>query len=219
MKKISTKKLVILGLMCALAYIIVSLIRIPIMPALPFLKYEPKDVIITIGGFIYGPITAFVISGVVSLVEMVTISDTGPIGLIMNIISTCSFACTAAVIYKKKHTLSGAIIGLIAGTVLMTALMLLWNYLITPHYMGIPRDAVKAMLLPAFMPFNLIKGTLNAIITILIYKPCVIALRKSRLLPESEATAHKHSVISTTLICLLLLASISLVVLVMRGVI
>ena len=80
--------------------------------------------------------TSFLISLIVSLIEMVTVSETGPIGCIMNILSTCCFACTAAFIYKKQHTMKGAITGLVAGCLLTTAVMLLWNYLITPIYMG-----------------------------------------------------------------------------------
>ena len=61
------KKMVLMAMLAAMAYIAVALIRIP---AVLFLKYEPKDVIITIGGFLLGPIAAFVVSLVVSLVEM-----------------------------------------------------------------------------------------------------------------------------------------------------
>ena len=166
--KMSTRRLTMIGMLCAIAFVIVAFVRIPVVA---FLKYEPKDVVITIGGFLFGPLSAFLISAVVSLVEMVTISDTGVIGCIMNLLSTCAFACTAAAIYKKMHTLKGAIVGLAAGTAVMVALMLLWNYLITPYYMGYPREAVAAMLVPVFLPFNLIKGAALTIITFLIYKP------------------------------------------------
>ena len=102
-----TKKIVIIAMLCAIAYAVMVVGRVPVVL---FLKYDPKDVIITIGGFLFGPLTAFLVSVVVSLVEMVSVSDTGIIGCIMNILSTCAFACTAAYIYKKKHTLSGAVL-------------------------------------------------------------------------------------------------------------
>ena len=54
-----TKKLTTLAMLCALAYVAVAVFRIPVVL---FLKYDPKDVIIAIGGFIYGPLPAFVIS-------------------------------------------------------------------------------------------------------------------------------------------------------------
>lgn len=179
-----TRKLIILAMLSALSFVVMLVGRVPMVL---FLKYDPKDVIITIGGFIYGPLAAAAISAVVSLVEMVTASDTGIYGLIMNIVSTCSFACVAAYIYKKKHNLFGAVLGLVISCIVMSGVMLLWNYFITPHYLGQPQEAVAAMLLPVFLPFNLIKGGLNAAITMLIYKPVVSALRKANMLEASNS--------------------------------
>lgn len=184
MRRFDTKKLAVLAMLSALAYIIVVFVRIP---AVLFLKYEPKDVVVTIGGLLYGPIASLLISVVVSFIEMLTISETGWIGLVMNILSTSAFACTTAIFYKKKHTLSGAVTGLIAGAILMTIVMLLWNYVLTPLYMGTPRADVAAMLVPVFLPFNLIKGGLNAAITALLYRPLVQSLRKAKLFPRSES--------------------------------
>ena len=107
------------------------------------------------------------LSVIVSLIEMVTISENGILGCIMNIVSSCSFACTAAVIYKKKRTLKGAVTGLLAGSVAMVLVMMLWNYLIAPIYMGYPGEAVAKLLIPAFLPFNLLKSGLNAGFTFL----------------------------------------------------
>ena len=187
MKNGKVRMLVALAMLAALAYVVMVLIRIPVVS---FLKYEPKDVIITIAGFIYGPLASFLISLTVSLVEMLTVSETGPIGAVMNLISTCAFACTAAVIYKKIHRLKGAVIGLVAGVLVMIAAMMLWNYFLTPIYMGYPREAVAAMLPTVFLPFNALKGGLNAAITMLLYKPVVITLRRAHLAPATTAEAH-----------------------------
>ncbi len=173
-------------MLSAVAYLMVGLIRIPVVL---FLSYEPKDVIVTIGGFLMGPMASFLISLVVSLIEMVTISDTGPIGALMNLLSTCSFACTAAFIYKRKHSLQGAVAGLLTGTVVMVSAMLLWNWLVTPWYMGQPREAVEALLLPAFLPFNLLKAGLNTAFTLILYKPLVTALRKTGLVQMDPRTS------------------------------
>ncbi|MDD4570680.1 MAG: ECF transporter S component [Tepidanaerobacteraceae bacterium] len=213
--KNKTNQLITLAMLSAIAYIVMAVGRIPIVL---FLKYDPKDVIITIGGFIYGPISAFIISVVVSFVEMFTVSDTGVIGFIMNIISTCAFACTAAYIYKKNRTLKSAIIGLITGCIFMTSVMLLWNYLITPLYLGYPREAVVKLLLPAFLPFNLLKGSLNTAITMLLYKPLVTTLRKSSLIPESVHGGHSNKLnIGVILVSALALITCILIVLVLNG--
>ena len=213
-----TKKLTMLAMLCALAYAAVALLRIPVVL---FLKYEPKDVVLTIGGFLFGPLASFCMSALVSLVEMLTLSDTGLIGFAMNLLASCSFACTAAWIYKKHHTLKGAVLGLCSGTVAMTALMILWNYLITPIYMGYPREAVAALLLPAFLPFNLLKGGLNTALTLLIYKPVVRALRRANLIePQKEAAQQiaRSRKIGLTLVSLLLLLTCVFFVLVLKGI-
>ena len=64
--------------------------------------------------------------------------------------------------------------------------MLLWNWLITPLYQGAPREAVEAMLLPIFLPFNLLKAGLNSAFILGLYKPLVTALRKTRLIDGKE---------------------------------
>lgn len=182
----SVKKLVLLAMFAAISFLAVFLIRIPVVL---FLKYEPKDVIITIGGFLLGPMAAFLISLIVSLLEMFSISETGLIGCVMNLLSTCSFACTAAFFYKKRHTLSGAAIGLTLGSVLMVIAMLLWNWLITPWYMGVNRQEVAAILLPVFLPFNLLKAGLNSALILGLYKPLVTALRKVGLVDSNPGTS------------------------------
>lgn len=163
-----TKKLATIAILCAIAYVLAAVGRIPIVL---FLKYDPKDIVIAIGGLIFDPLTSFLIALIVSLTEMVTISETGILGCLMNIISSCSFACTAAFIYCKNRKLSGAIGGLFCRWGCMTFVMLLWNYLITPLYMGCPRETVAELLLPALLPFNLIKGGLNTAITMILYNP------------------------------------------------
>jgi riboflavin transporter FmnP len=188
----NTKKLVTLAMLSAIAYVVMAFGRFPIIPSVEFLKYDPKDIIIAIGGFIFGPLSAFFMSVVVSLVEMVTVSESGIIGFMMNVISTCAFACTAAFIYKHMRSLSGAIIGLIAGSLAMTGMMLLWNYIITPVYMKVPREVVVNMLVPIFLPFNLLKSGLNAAFAMLLYKPVVTVLRKSNLVPEPEPDGEKR---------------------------
>lgn len=214
MKRNKLKKLILIAMIAAIAFITVSLIRIPVVL---FLSYEPKDVIITIGGFLLGPLASFICSLLVSLLEMLTISDTGPIGAVMNLISTCSFACTAAIIYKKRRSLSGAIIGLTVGSVAMIGIMLLWNYLITPLYMGVPRDQLTGMLIPVFLPFNALKAGFNTALTLAFYKPIVTALRKTGLVEKNPLQA-RSSKIGLYLFAGLLLATCILLLLVLRGV-
>ncbi len=192
-----TRKMVTLGVLAAIATVVMMVGRIAIVPAAPFLKYDPKDVVLLIAGFMYGPLPAMLTSLAVALIEMVTVSEAGLIGCLMNVLASWAFILPAAVLYRKRHSLGGALVGLVLGIFCMTGVMLLWNYFLTPFYMGIPRAAVAAMLLPVFLPFNLLKGALNASLAMLVYKPLANALRRSRRLPApgggKEGSAGKEN--------------------------
>lgn len=188
------------------------------IPVVMFLKYDPKDAIIVLCGFIFGPLSALTVTVIVSLFEMLSVSETGFIGLLMNIIASASFACTASLIYKKNRTLKGAVIGLIAGSALMTAMMLLWNYLITPFYMGYPREAVAELLVPVFLPFNLIKAGINSAFAFLMYRPLTLALRRTNMLPPSEQAKNKKTnAVVITALSMFTLVTFVLLALVLAG--
>lgn len=187
--KFDTKKLTMAAIFSALAFAISALcnvVPITLVPALPFLHYDAKDVLIVIGGFILGPVYALAVSLVTALIEL-AISSTGPIGMLMNFLSSAVFACTAALIYGRIKNIYGAILGLLSSVVLTTAFMLAWNFAITPLYMGISREAVTAMLIPAFLPFNLIKSGINAGITLIVYKPLITVLRRIGAVKKTDA--------------------------------
>jgi len=218
-KRIDTKTLTMLALMAALAYVVMFLSKQIPVSVLGFLNFDLKDVIICIAGFLFGPLAAAGISLVVSFVEMITISSTGPWGLLMNVLSTCAFVCTAAWFYQRHRTIKNAIIGLVIGVLLMTAVMLLWNYLITPIYMKMPREAVAALLVPTFLPFNLIKGGINATLTVLLYKPVVTALRKANLVQPSKGNGQSGKKVGVLIIAFVLLVTFILLALVLAKVI
>ncbi|MBQ9765790.1 MAG: ECF transporter S component [Lachnospiraceae bacterium] len=221
----NVKRITMIGMFSAIAFALVTFGRIPVVL---FLKYDPKDIIIALGGFIMGPLASLLISVIVSFIEMITISDTGIIGCIMNILSTCSFACVASIIYYRKKTIKGAIIGLVTGCVAMVIIMIAWNYLITPLYMKIPRQQVAELLIPAFLPFNVLKGGLNAAFTFLLYKPIIGALRKSGLVSTGKgetasSTASEGSkkigYLGIKIGALLVIAGCIIWILVLRGII
>ena len=209
------KKITVAAMLCALSYVLMCLCRIPVVL---FLKYDPKDIVIALGGLIYGPMMTVAVSLVVSLVEMITVSDTGLIGFVMNVLSTCTFATVASLIYKKWHSVKGALAGLLCGVAVTVAAMMLWNALVTPLYMQVPRETVIELLIPAFLPFNLLKAGLNASLTFLLYRPVVTALRKARLIPPSQG-GQKKNLLPLTLVVSLLVVTCVLVILAFNGVI
>ena len=218
-KKFDTRRIVMIGVFSALAFIMTCLGNLIPIKVAGFLDYDPKDIIIVIAGFILGPVSSIIISIITSLIELITISTTGVIGFVMNVVSTAFFACTASIIYQKKRTFAGAIIGLASGVFAMCIAMMLWNYLITPLYMaGATREMVAKMLPTVFLPFNLVKGSLNASIAMLLYKPIVNAMRKARLLDRVENKKSDTKII-LIISCTMIIAVCILGLLILGGII
>ncbi len=197
-KNLLVKKMSMIAMFAAIAYVVAMVahfLHLTIVPSVSFLTYDPKDIIICIGGFILGPIAALIISVVVSFIEMITISSTGFYGLIMNIISTCAFVIPATLIYKTKKSFSGALIALLTGFISAIIVMTLWNIIITPLYMDVPRDVLIQNYLVYIIIFNLVKIGVNVALVLLLYKPIITALRAIHLIEKSGGTNKKTSLI------------------------
>ena len=221
--RMDTKTITSIAMLTGVSVIIAWISKL--MPPVMFLDFDFKHVAVCIGGFTFGPMAALIIGVMSSFIEMLTFSHTGPWGFLMNALGTCSFCCTASWFYKKNRTKKGAVIGLSLGLVCMVAVMLLWNYLITPLYMTgasgelVSRAAVAAMLPTLFFPFNLAKGGMNMAATLLLYKPVVTALRKSGLVPASQSAEGRKFSLGFLLFSLALLATFVTYALVLAGVI
>ena len=180
--KFTTKTLTSLGVLAAFSVVLMLAIRIPFPPA-PFLEYDPADVPILIGAFLFGPIGGLVLTVLVSLLQGLTVSaGSGFIGIVMHFAATGCFAFLAGLLYQKSRTRKTAYISLALGVLLQTAIMAGMNLWLTPIYMETPREAVLAMMLPVIVPFNLIKAGVNALLTALIYKRIHQLLTKLKLL-------------------------------------
>lgn len=208
------KKITLIAAVAAMAIVLTAIIRFPIT-SLPFLKYDPKDVILTTAGFIFGPLVAILAAVIEVVVEMVTFSESGPWGTLMNIIATLSFSGIAAAIYHRKRTTKGAVLSLVCAVLSLTVVMALWNLVVTPIYTGFPRAEV-VKLMPVIIPFNLIKGGVNAALIILLYKPIKSALAGAGLTEEVQTGKNATWNIIKMVSFVILLCLIALIVY-MRG--
>lgn len=165
------------------------------------LTFDAKDAVITIAAYIYGPISAIMMSIVTSTIESLTFGgDTGWYGFIMNVCSTVSFAATASLFYKKRRNINGAVVGLLLATAVTTVVMLLLNMFVAPLYFGLKLfDPYIMNMIPALiLPFNLAKSIMNSAITLYLYKPVSVALKSAKLIDggsKQSFTFNKNSVI------------------------
>ena len=178
-KSINTRKLVAMGLMAGLSVALVFLIHFPIFPQAPFLEYDPADIPILIASFAYGPFAGLIVTAIASVVQGLTVSSaSGLYGILMHLISTGTYVLVAGLIYRAKNSRPGIVIALVCGVLASAAVMAAANLVVTPYFMGVPVDAVKGMLLPVIIPFNLIKSGINAAMMMMIYLPLRPALEK-----------------------------------------
>lgn len=173
---LTTEKMVGIGIFSALAFVVSLFVRFPVQ----FLTFDAKDAVITIAAFVYGPLSAVIISLIVAFIEMITVSTTMWYGFLMNFASSAIFSVTASLIYRRKRNLNGAIIGLYSAIAATVGVMLLLNIFITPLYFGLPVAApmVMEMLPTLLLPFNFAKALMNSAIVMFIYKPVVTALKR-----------------------------------------
>ena len=88
----------------------------------------------------------------------------------MNILCVTCFVLPAALMYHKKRTYPVAIAGLVLSIIAATLAAIVGNLILTPMWLGVPLDAVIAMIIPILIPFNFLKGLINAVLTFIIYK-------------------------------------------------
>lgn len=177
------KKITVIALFCALSFIVSMILPIKVS----FLTLDLKDAVSAICGMFFGPVAGLACATIVPFIEF-TYSDTGVYGLVMNLLSSIAFVGISSLIYKYKHSIVGAVLALVCGTVATVAAMSLANLFITPYYMGVSREQVAEMLPKIIMPFNLVKATLNSSLTMLLYKPI------SRLLKKMGVNGSKNSI-------------------------
>lgn len=163
----STRQLVTMALMTAIG-VLLSFIEFPLLPGVTWLKFDASNMPAMVAGFAYGPGGGVAVGILTAILHGLLMADFS--GAVMNIIVVLFYVLPAALIYKRMHTFAGAIIALVVGTLLAVVGAVLGNLVITPAWLGVPLDAVIAMIVPILIPFNLLKGALNSVLTLIIYK-------------------------------------------------
>lgn len=162
-----TRTLVTMALMCAIS-VLLSFLETPPLFAGGFLKLDISLTPAMVVGFAYGP-GAGVLVGVVAAVVHGMFSGNW-VGALMNIIVAAAYIYPACAIYKRNHTFKGAVVGLVVATLVQVVVAVVANLVIDPIFYGYPFDAVVELIAPALVPFNLLKGVVNGVLTGVVYK-------------------------------------------------
>ena len=181
---VKVRRVTVTAMFAAIATILMFFeMPVPFMP--PFLKLDPSAVPILIGSFILGPMAGMVMVFIKAFVHFFS-TTTGGVGELADFIITSSFVVTAATIYRRHHTKTGAVLACVGGTVALAVVGVLANkFLLLPFFSTVmPMEAIfkacskvnplikdtNTYLLYGALPFNLIKGTAISLLTFPVYK-------------------------------------------------
>ena len=169
----------IMAMLTALSIVSLYVIRLPLIPAAPFLEYDAADIPVLIGSMLLGPVSGIIVLLAVCIIQAITVSaSSGIIGFFMHFIASSVLVLTASCIYKRKKTTASLIAGLVIGSIAMTVVMIPLNLVFTGIFMGAGTQAVVGMLIPAIIPFNLLKAGINSAVTFAVFLPVSKVLKK-----------------------------------------
>lgn len=163
----NTRQLVTMALMCAIASLF-SFVQIPLIPGVSFLTYDPSLMPAMVCGFAFGPGAGIAVGSIAAVIHGLILGEW--VGSLMNIFATAFFVLPAALLYRRMHTLKGAVAGLVISVITATAGAILVNLTIGVWFYYGSADVIIPLILPAFLPFNLVKTILNALLTLVVYK-------------------------------------------------
>ena len=173
LNRASTVRLTTLGMLAAVSLVLVFF-NFPLFPAVPFLKFDFADTPILISSILFGPIPSLAVLFVVSVIQAFLLGGDSYLGCIMHLVASGAMVVVAGLICRKGAKNSRSILGLVLGALTMTALMIPMNYLITPLYLGGHSaeniSLISSLMLPAIIPFNLIKSFVNCLLSFIVFK-------------------------------------------------
>ena len=183
--KLNARYIAVTGMLSAIGFVLMYVeFSVPIMPG--FIKMDLSELPALIGAFAYGPICGVLICLVKNLLHLIMATTTGGVGEFANFLLGAVFVGTAGLIYAQKKCKKNAVIGAVAGAVLMGVASIPINYLITyPFYYNLmPKEAILEayqLIIPSMktilqclicfnFPFTTAKGLISVVITLVVYK-------------------------------------------------
>ena len=183
----STYQITVIAILAAIGSVLYKL-EFVVFPAVPFYKLDLSNLPILLGTFAMGPLIGSVILLIKSAVGLLTTTSQG-VGELADFSLGLMMVLPVGLLYRHRKSRGTAVLGMTIGGVAATIAGVLMNYFILIPFFavlfGIPVDAIVGMgtnMFPAvdslwkfvwFVtgPFNVIKWSVIALVTGLLYKP------------------------------------------------
>lgn len=187
-----------------------------------FLTYEPKNVVVCLSGVVLGPIKGIIVCFIVAFLELITTSDTGLYGFLMNFIAGVFFSLPIILIYRRKRNMFTLILSSLIGSLSLMVVMVLLNLAITPLFLSSSYggtyneqlDATIKLIPVLILPFNFIKGLLDSSFIIMFFRIIMRHIEKlgyfNLITTNNKTDKRKDTLytIVTALVCLLVCAGL-----------
>lgn len=163
---------------------ILTYFEIPVVPIFPWLKIDLSAVPVLLSGFAFGPVVGVGVEALKNLlVFTIKGSSTGGVGQIANFLVVGSYVFTASLVFAKLRTRKGAILGAVAGSIVMIPLAMLSNHFILlplffPAGMGGAGYNYSLYMFIAIPIFNLVKGLAISAVGIMFYTKIASLINK-----------------------------------------
>ena len=190
----TTKNIAGMAVFSAVSFVI-YLLEIPIFASTPasFLQLDFSNVLVMLGGFMYGPIPALIVCLVKEALHL-TVTTTGGVGELANFIITTCYVLLPSIVYKKRKGFKTVVLVLIIACVIQSLVSLLVNKFINfPFFMGgapfVPNEISEQAFLELWgyvLAFNAIKSVAVSIVTIVLYKRISYLFKKINLQNSSK---------------------------------
>ncbi len=176
-----TRVIVLIGVLSALAWVLMAL-EFPLFIYFPsYLKIDFSDVPAILGSIVLGPLAGVAVEFVKNLLHFLTLTKEGGIGEIANFFAGAGLLIPIALIVRKNP--KRMLVANIAGIIGMTVAANLVNYFITlPLYMkDAPREVIVTTILTILIPFNVVKGIIVTAVTAALYAALKKVLAKYKI--------------------------------------
>lgn len=190
-KFISTRTITITALLASISYIL-AFFEFPVPLSPSFARMDLSDIPALIGAFALGPATGVIIELIKNVLQLLSTSTAG-IGELANFLIGASYVWIAGFIYKYKRTKKGAVSAYIISSIVMGVVAMIVNYFILlPLFETfMPLDQLIAsfseflpfiqtkldVVLYNVLPFNVIKGLVVGLVTMVVYKKLAPVLK------------------------------------------
>ncbi|BAL81394.1 ECF transporter S component [Caldisericum exile] len=167
------RSIIFTGILAALSFVLMRFTEFPLLPQASFLKTDLGDIPLLVGAYFFGPITGIAIAFIKDLLFFVSgAGQGGPIGVLLNFIATGTFALVVGIVSLKKKNNLTLLLGLILGTITFTLMMIPANLWAIPKFLpSWTKEQILNYIYTINIPFNLLKGLLDTVVTFLVVKP------------------------------------------------